>query len=74
MARRIINLSLAPEETEVLTRLAKRLGTSQSQLLRWALRHYALTGPWHRPGTETREEVIGVSGPLDVGPNYVEAI
>lgn len=68
MPRQLVHLALDEREMQVLTRLAHRLGVSRTQLLRWALRYYALTGPWHIPGGPGREVVIGALGPMDVGP------
>lgn len=67
MVRQTI-LELDQQDRDILDQLAVATGTSRAEVLRWALRFYALTGPWCATRRE-RLEQVGHLPPLSVGPN-----
>lgn len=70
--RRQIMLELTEPDDQLLRRIADHLGIPRVQVLRWALRFYALSGPWPQPGPRTRITVIGRQEALTVGPKREE--
>lgn len=41
-----------------------------SVVVRWAIRYYALHGPWHAGSDEDRDADLGSPPPLEIGPVY----
>jgi hypothetical protein len=41
-----------------------------SRIVRWAIRYYALHGPWHVGPDQDRDADLGMPPPLEVGPTY----
>jgi hypothetical protein len=62
-----------PETLRLLLLMTKQTGARQSDIVRWAIRHYALTGPWSREEGDDRLTQLGLSGPLVTGPHFGEA-
>ncbi len=71
MAKPIL-LNLTPEDRSILDRLAKEVGASKSDVLRWSLRFYALKGPWTDAPLIDRPKVTAKAGDLVVGPLRME--
>lgn len=71
-SRQAILVALDERDRRLLRSLARATGQSQTQVLRWALRAYAIHGPWTR-AVEARQSVIGADQ-LDVGPRLEGAL
>lgn len=65
-------LELADPDVQLLRCLAAEGGHTQSAILRWALRFYALKGPWNVRGQQQRREVLSPFGMLNCGPHWEE--
>ena len=46
-------ITLDPEDAKILEAVVAVTGESRSAVLRWALRHYSLRGPWARTKART---------------------
>jgi len=67
LKKKLTALNLSPEDAKLLDRIAVAAGQPRATVLRWALRHYALTGLYHWLGQEGRAKVLQGIGPLDTG-------
>lgn len=63
-------LRLDPADAALLNQLARTISTSKTNVLRWALRYYALAGPWPHPGSQARKTVVGSAPRFVVGPQH----
>lgn len=63
-----IPLKLSEEDRWILDRLHYRLKGSKVQLIRWALRYYALHGPWHNGSDPLPGEILTALDRVEVGP------
>lgn len=61
-----------PQSLVLIDRIRYDADVSMSQVIRWAIAHYALTGPWTTVGERQRMAVLGHPGPLSVGPEPKE--
>jgi predicted transcriptional regulator len=51
-------LELSSDDFRLLETIARKCGQSKAQIMRWALRHFALTGSWPKNSRE-RMELVG---------------
>ncbi len=58
-------MELSESDCELLKSLARSTEQSKAQIVRWAVRYYAINGPWTRNRSE-RQELVG-GHDLDVG-------
>lgn len=63
---------LDPETLRLLLLVCKETGARQSDIVRWSIRHYALSGPWSPESGEDRLAQLGLDGPLVTGPHFGE--
>lgn len=61
-------LALSTEDARILDALKVRLACNSSEALRWALRWYALGGPWRGPNERLLAPLLGQVDGLQVGP------
>lgn len=61
-------LQLSKEDFAILKALQARLTCSRADALRWALRWYALGGPWRHPDERLLAPLEGRASGLQVGP------
>ena len=63
--------SLSSIDRQLLRCLSRHTGTSESQVLRWALRYYCCHGSWIREGVSRLEVFANTDSlaDLDVGPS-----
>jgi len=64
-------VELRPEDRVILRRIADYMDASEADVMRWALRWYALRGPW-TDDVEERQIACEGCGPLCVGPRREE--
>lgn len=55
-------------DEQLLAALATRLRCSRTQAMRWALRWYAIAGPWRSPDERLLAPLHGRIDRLEVGP------
>jgi len=72
--RRKILLELSQPDDLLLKRIAEALDVPRVQVMRWALRFYAMAGPWPANPVRHRRNVIGYTDHLVCGPQRQEAI
>lgn len=72
MAGRRLLVLLEEREDKMVKAMARYTGLTQAQLIRWAIRFYALQGPWMLRGKKERAAVIGPTEPMKVGPMMME--
>lgn len=65
-------VDLTAEDYAILTRLRDHLGIPAATILRWALRQYALVGPWTDGLDGDRERVLDGLGRMMIGPGVYE--
>lgn len=75
MDRNVTKLPIALDlsDRQILELLAEKTRVSRREVVRWALRFYALKGPW----SKTKRDRVEAIGGLDigsVGPSFEEAI
>jgi hypothetical protein len=68
--RQRVLLLLEGRDLEIVTRIADHLRCSRAELMRWSLRHYALTGPWSLGATGIREQLVGDEPRMQTGPHF----
>lgn len=67
-------VDLSAEDYTVLTKLRDHLGIPAAVIFRWALRHYAIYGPWTDGMDGERVSVLEGLGRIMVGPGVYERI
>jgi hypothetical protein len=66
----IKSYTLDTDTVELLRRIGRYTGESHSQIVRWALAHYATCGPWHAGIDQDRDADLGHPPALPIGPQY----
>lgn len=70
--KRMLNVELRADDRQALARVAHAVQEPLTEVVRWAIRYYALKGPWPRLGEEQRGLVLGNDLKLStVGPHYL---
>lgn len=59
-------MELSESDWQLLRSMGDHAGVSRAEIMRWALRLYAVTGGW-TDNEQIRERVVGVTG-MVVGP------
>lgn len=60
-------VELSPQDRTILRRISDYMGETESNVLRWSLRWYALRGPW-TDDVEERQIACEGCGALHIGP------
>lgn len=68
-----IPLNLSEEDRSILDQVAETTSATKSDVLRWALRYYAIAGPWTEAPLFERTKALGKVNGLVVGPLRMEA-
>lgn len=74
MAKRKLLVALTDLEDQYLRAISVYTGVAQAKLIRWAIRLYALQGPWTLEGRKRRTTVIGRTDEIEVGPMMKEGM
>ena len=64
-----VPLKLSAEDRAVLRLLAAELQVPSAWVIRWALRYYALNGPYRTPSDSLPDRVREILGRVDTGPD-----
>jgi len=68
MGRDRFPLELLPEDHQILKELSEQLYATRTEILRWALRYYAVAGPWVDAGAGKVPCIRGRESVLVIGP------
>lgn len=63
---------LSEQDKWILDTVAMELGVPRAEVMRWALRYYALYGPWITPEDTLPGEILDRCKRLLVGPDMRE--
>lgn len=74
MKQVIRSYTLDQDTVSVLLELQRYLGVPYSQVVRWAIAHYADTGPWHAGPEQDRHAALNYPPPLPCGPTYTRRV
>ena len=69
-AKHSLLVTLSTEDQVLLSRIAGHVGAAKTEVVRWAIRHYALNGGWIEGDATARREALGLSKPLITGPGW----
>ena len=61
-------LELSATDHDLAMRLALALGTSRSEILRWALRYYVHAGPWTTDDPAAGDGIRALAAGMVIGP------
>lgn len=70
MARNLQTYLIDEDTLKLVLAMRRYTGRTVSDLTRWAIRYYALHGPWHAGSVEERDGDLGMPPPLEIGPTY----
>lgn len=69
---RAMAFKLDKKDRRLLRSMARRVGGSYTDAVRWALRYYALYGPCWPEGDSFPGETLREYGTMEIGPNGQE--
>jgi len=62
-----VNIHLSPADHAALSRMAEATEATMSDIVRWAIRHYAASGPWTSRSSIRRRVIRLIKSPM-LGP------
>lgn len=70
VAARQVIVELSQEDIVLLARLKAECQATGADVLRWSLRWYAETGPWHVGSVLEHRRQLGITLPQLIGPAH----
>jgi hypothetical protein len=70
VSRNLQTYIIDEDTLKLVLAMRRYTGKTVAELTRWAIRYYALHGPWHVGPDADRDADLGMPPPLEIGPTY----